>query len=844
MTAPFTSVSNTATISTTEYSVPAATTVGTPTSQTTAAKKLTISVDVSAIIAGDDFDLTIYEKVNGGTQRVLDKFSFVGVSGPNVQLGPYDLSEGWDVTWKKNAGTDRSIRTTLKYDVGDANIVSVTGGYLVPSIWASGQSSDDESEVWPREFKVSEATPGRRTVFFYMLSQASSGLTASQFQRNAVASTTYATVALFMAGFGTATVSKNGAAGVACAGTFAEVNTTQARGLFSYEFTATELDTPGYVLLTVGGVAGNPKPRVIALGVVPVDKYDGVRMGLTALPNAAFSTAGGLQSTIIRTGTAQAGAAGTITLDAGASATTNQYVGKQIRTTGGTGPGQARRCTAYNGTTKVATVKPNWNTNPGVTTTFEIDDDSGYLEDAAITSASFASGAIANAAIAANAIAATNIATGAITNAKFAAGAIDAAAIANAAIDYATFAADALDMFRIRRRATAQAGAAGTITLDAGATATDNIYNGSLVYIYGGTGIGQTRLIRTYVGATKVATVYPNWQVNPDATSTFIVFGNSAQLEDNAITANSIDTTGVTDIQTGLATSAAQTAAQTDLTTLTGRLTALRAGYLDNLNVGGNVASSAEVVAVQNNTKVVRVVPDLIERPDSGTMVYRIEILLYDQVGNMETPDSAPTLDLVDQSGTSLNARLGSTTMTLVTTGRYRTTYTASSADNLDQLIWVFTVVESGLTRVYGNTSLIVDTTAVDFTAADRTKLNRLDTDYTTALAGKIDTIDTKVARIDTDYTTIRADKIDNLDAAVTTRSTPATGAAAVVASIIEGSETLGDTLRLLTAVLMGKANIDNGAGTFTFFAKDGVTARVVGTIVGTLRALTTRNGA
>lgn len=168
-----------------------------------------------------------------------------------------------------------------------------------------------------------------------------------------------------------------------------------------------------------------------------------------------------------------------------------------------------------------------------------------------------------------------------------------------------------------------------------------------------------------------------------------------------------------------------------DLATLLTRLSELRAGYLDNLNVGGNVASSAEVTAVQNNTRVVRVVPTVIERPDAGTTTYRIELLLYDAVGNMEAPDSAPTIALVDQGGTDLSARLDSTTMALVSTGRYRAVYTASSTDDLEQLVWTFSVVEGGATRLYGNTTLIVDTTAVDFTSADRTKLEALNTDWT-----------------------------------------------------------------------------------------------------------------
>ncbi len=64
------------------------------------------------------------------------------------------------------------------------------------------------------------------------------------------------------------------------------------------------------------------------------------------------------------TDTAQAGNASTITLAAGASATTDIYKGAWIFLAGGTGAGQGRKGTAYNGTTKVLTITPDWAVNP------------------------------------------------------------------------------------------------------------------------------------------------------------------------------------------------------------------------------------------------------------------------------------------------------------------------------------------------------------------------------------------------------------------------------------------------------------------------------------------------
>lgn len=71
------------------------------------------------------------------------------------------------------------------------------------------------------------------------------------------------------------------------------------------------------------------------------------------------------------------------------------------------------------------------------------------------------------------------------------------------------------------RCATAQAGGASSITLDASADPRDDYYNGAKIYIYSGLGIGQIRTISDYVGSTKVATVSLAWSINPDSTSIF-----------------------------------------------------------------------------------------------------------------------------------------------------------------------------------------------------------------------------------------------------------------------------------------------------------------------------------
>lgn len=69
----------------------------------------------------------------------------------------------------------------------------------------------------------------------------------------------------------------------------------------------------------------------------------------------------------------------------------------------------------------------------------------------------------------------------------------------------------------------AQAGAAGSVTLPASASATNDLYKGGIVTIVYATGAGQSRLITGYVGSTKVASVDPNWATTPDSTSQLVV---------------------------------------------------------------------------------------------------------------------------------------------------------------------------------------------------------------------------------------------------------------------------------------------------------------------------------
>jgi hypothetical protein len=72
---------------------------------------------------------------------------------------------------------------------------------------------------------------------------------------------------------------------------------------------------------------------------------------------------------------------------------------------------------------------------------------------------------------------------------------------------------------------TSTAASVNTITLAAGANATNGYYNNWLITITSGLGIGVTNAIISYDGSTKIATVTTNWTTPPTA-SGYDLFGN------------------------------------------------------------------------------------------------------------------------------------------------------------------------------------------------------------------------------------------------------------------------------------------------------------------------------
>ena len=75
---------------------------------------------------------------------------------------------------------------------------------------------------------------------------------------------------------------------------------------------------------------------------------------------------------VVASGTAQAGGVATITLAAGESAVDDIFAGDRVVIVGGTGVGEHGIVTAYNGTTKVATMSQSWVTQPDATSEYDL----------------------------------------------------------------------------------------------------------------------------------------------------------------------------------------------------------------------------------------------------------------------------------------------------------------------------------------------------------------------------------------------------------------------------------------------------------------------------------------
>lgn len=225
--------------------------------------------------------------------------------------------------------------------------------------------------------KVSEATAARRRVSLWLV-DATDGITSE----TGITGQVY--------------ISKNGGASALTAASLTEVDSTNMPGLYYIELSAAEVNTVGPLFLSFKTAAVAQWSDTVQ--VVSYDPYDAVSLGLSAVNSAVVSMgasvvtaaalaadatteiAGGVWDEAtsahtadgsygvalkpLRVNSVASSGAFSITLDGSASSTTDLYKNCIVAIISGGAAGQARRITAYNGSSKEATVDTDWATPP------------------------------------------------------------------------------------------------------------------------------------------------------------------------------------------------------------------------------------------------------------------------------------------------------------------------------------------------------------------------------------------------------------------------------------------------------------------------------------------------
>jgi len=276
------------------------------------------------------------------------------------------------------------------------------------------------------------------------------------------------------------------------------------------------------------------------------------------------------------TGTAQTGGANTITLATTASTRVGLYDGLTITIASGTGSGLTRTISSYGGSTQIATVSVPWGISPDNTSVYLIAGPGATKGNNATQFNNWETVTVWAAMPTQNTTVGwvqqgnptNNVNQSVYTNCGCVVWHGDALQCINSDTNTYTgfrtytfgkgvgvrlYGNDKNDAEFARQHCfinpvlgglaatgTAQAGAAGTITLAATASTSNLQYEGRVIRITSGTGSGQENQITTYNGATKIATVIANWVTVPDATSHYAVYTGGANAETGAAT-NSTD---------------------------------------------------------------------------------------------------------------------------------------------------------------------------------------------------------------------------------------------------------------------------------------------------------------
>ncbi len=417
---------------------------------------------------------------------------------------------------------------------------------------------------------------------------------------------------------------------------------------------------------------------------------------------------------------------------------------------------------------------------------------------------------------------------------------------------------------------TAQAGAAGTITLASGASADDDFYNGMYVVITNNSPAGvdnQARRVIDYVGSTKVATLDSNWGTNPSSATTYEI--QAENKVDVAMWAGArvvdVATAGVPHINLAQwlgaapdALSSGKIPADLKLWLATAPLALISQLVQSQANQLGATAKSdvnAEVDGALDTA-----IPG---SPTADSVNERLKRLEEDV-----TTARAGNLDNLDAQVSTRTAPADSQTINMA-----QTTPITPTADTVGEALRFAHQglpnagpgTNGGLGTVDANNRIAgIQGTKNTLDALNDLSAGQVNTEVDGALNTAIpgsptaDSVNERLKRLEEDVTPARATNLDNLDAAVTTRSTFNSGTdnvtvGAIVADAINAASLAADAANeiadallkrdidqveasaalhsLGTAVLKSVSRIRNNAGTLEVFRTDGITVHMKQTV-------------
>lgn len=121
------------------------------TSQTPQTNKceLTVVLDFVNMIAGDQYRIRIYERVDGGTgaQQVIYESTVTGVQAQLVVLPPLVVGDNWEVSLKRISASSRTIQWSLRQVNADAASSVNVASFTANAIDANALKADAVTEI-------------------------------------------------------------------------------------------------------------------------------------------------------------------------------------------------------------------------------------------------------------------------------------------------------------------------------------------------------------------------------------------------------------------------------------------------------------------------------------------------------------------------------------------------------------------------------------------------------------------------------------------------------------------------------------------------------------------------